>query len=207
MPCADAYRRVSVERCKPCTNPQDRGDMPKYLSDGLTQYMLNNLRKTKTYHVTQDNVSAPLQRLEMERIPGHQSVRDRDGVFAVMYETHWTGLSRLLWEREMDLQLSRQQILLYWAGTPNQHRQTNRLHPQMRIGAAQRELFRANGECFLEPGYGCVPRADWLRHYSTTAPPCSPMGPIFGTKPMLACGGLGKSALPHPSTANVWYVF
>ena len=85
-----------------------------------------------------------------------------------MYETHWTALSRPSWEREMDLQLSRQQISLCWVGTPNQHRQTDRLYRQMRIGAAQRELSRANGERFLAPGYGCVPRTDWLRHYSTT---------------------------------------
>ena len=88
-----------------------------------------------------------------------------------MYETHWTGLSRPSWEREMDLQLSRQQILLHWAGTPNQHRQTNRLYRQMRIGVAQRELSRANGERFLAPGYGCVPNADWLRHCSATVLP------------------------------------
>ena len=77
-----------------------------------------------------------------------------------MYETYWTGLSRSSWEREMDLQLPRQPILLYWAGTTNQQRQTNRPYRQMRIGAAQRELSRANGERFLAPGYGCVPRAD-----------------------------------------------
>ena len=47
MPGADAHRRVSVERCKPCTNPQDRGDMPKYLPDGLTKYVLNNFTKKK----------------------------------------------------------------------------------------------------------------------------------------------------------------
>ena len=88
-----------------------------------------------------------------------------------MCKTHWTGLSRPSWEREMDLQLSRQQILLYWAGTPNQHRQTNRLYRQMRIGAAQGEVSRANGERFLAPGFGCVPRVDWLRHYSTTVLP------------------------------------
>ena len=41
----------------------------------------------------------------------------------------------------------------------------------MRIGAAQRELSRANGERFLAPGYGGVPRADWLRHYITTVLP------------------------------------
>ena len=104
-------------------------------------------------------------------INGHQWVHGTGGVIAVMYETHWTGLSRPSWEREMDLQLSRQQILLYWAGTPNQHRQTNHLYRQMRIGAAQRELSRANSERFLGPGYGCVPRADRLRHYSTTVLP------------------------------------
>ena len=45
----------------------------------------------------------------------------------------------------MDPQLSRKQILLYWAGNPNQHYQTNRLYRQMRVGAAQRELSRAYG--------------------------------------------------------------
>ena len=122
---------------------------------------------------------------------GHHSISGRGGVIAVMYETHWTGLSCPSWERKMDLQLSRQQILLYWAGHLNQHRQTNRRYRQMRIGAAQRELPRANGERFLAPGYGCVPCAGWLRHYSTTAPRCSPMGPIFGAKPMTDLWWLG----------------
>ena len=43
MPGVDAHGRVSVERCKPWTNPHDRGDMPKYLRNGLTKYVLNNL--------------------------------------------------------------------------------------------------------------------------------------------------------------------
>ena len=59
----------------------------------------------------------------------------------------------------------------YWVGTPNQHRQTNRLYRRMRIGAAQRELSRNNGERFLAHGYGCVPRAEWLSRYSTTVLP------------------------------------
>ena len=42
---AVARRRVSVQRCKPCANPDDRGDMPKYISAGLTQYVLNNFSK------------------------------------------------------------------------------------------------------------------------------------------------------------------
>ena len=37
------------------------------------------------YHVTQDDVSAPLQRLEVEKIISHQSVRGRGGVIAVLY--------------------------------------------------------------------------------------------------------------------------
>ena len=112
-----------------------------------------------------------------------------------MYETHWTGLFRTPWEQEMDLQLSRQQILLYWAGTPKQHRQTNRLYRQMRNRAAQRELPRANG---------WVPR---LTGYAATAPRCSPMGAIFGKNSSTAGGGQGKSALVLPPTGNFCYVF
>ena len=50
---------------------------------------------------TLDDVSTPIQRVEVEKITGHQSVRGRGGVIAVMYETHWTGLSGPSWEREM----------------------------------------------------------------------------------------------------------
>ena len=71
----------------------------------------------------------------------------------------------------MDLHLSRSHILRYSAGTLNQHRQTNRLHRRMRIGAAQGELSRNNGERFLAPGYAYVPRADLLRPYHDTVFP------------------------------------
>ena len=71
----------------------------------------------------------------------------------------------------MDLHLSRPHILRYWAGKPDQSRQTNRLYRRMRIGAAQREFSRNNGERFLTPGYGCVTRADWLRRYHDTVLP------------------------------------
>ena len=63
LPGSDARRRVSIERCKPCANPHDSSDMPKYLPAGLTQYVLNNFsKKSPPYHVTQDDVSAPFQR-------------------------------------------------------------------------------------------------------------------------------------------------
>ena len=156
---------MAIERCKPCANPHDSSDMPKYLPAGLTQYVLNSFpKKSPPYHVTQDEVSAPLQRLEVEKVTGHQSVLGRGGVIAVLYKAHWVGLSEPSWEREMDLNLSRTHILSYWAGTPDQHRQTNRLYRRMRIGAAQCELSQNNEERFSAPGYACVPRAEWLRH-------------------------------------------
>ena len=71
----------------------------------------------------------------------------------------------------MDLQLSRAHILRYGAGTPDQHRQTNRHYRRMRIGAAQRDLSRSNGERFMAPGYACVPPAEWLRRYRDTVLP------------------------------------
>ena len=81
----------------------------------------------------------------------------------MLYKTHGAGFSEPSWEREMDLHLYCPQFLSYWAGTPDQHPRTNRLYRQMRIGVAQREPSRNNGERFLAPGYACVSRAEWLR--------------------------------------------
>ena len=71
----------------------------------------------------------------------------------------------------MDLQLFCNGILRYWTGTPNEHFHTNRLYCRIQIGAAQRELSQSNGERFLAPGYGCVPRAEWRSRYSITMLP------------------------------------
>ena len=52
---------MAIERCKPCANPHDSGDMPQYLPAGLTQYVFINFpKKSPPYHVTQDDVSTPL---------------------------------------------------------------------------------------------------------------------------------------------------
>ena len=53
-----------------------------------------------------DVVSTALQRLDVEKITGHQSVRGQGGVIAVMYEMHWTGFSRASWLRETLNQLT-----------------------------------------------------------------------------------------------------
>ena len=78
---------------------------------GLTQYVLKHVsKKSAPYHVTQDDISAPIQRLGMEKITGHQPVRRRGGVSAVLYKMHWAGLFEPSWEREVDLQVSRTHI-------------------------------------------------------------------------------------------------
>ena len=94
----------------------------------------------------------PSNDFEVEKTTGHQSVRGRGGVIAALYKTHYVGPSEPSWEREMDLQLSRTHISRYWAGTPEQHRQINRLYRRMRIGLAQHELSRNSGERILAPG-------------------------------------------------------
>ena len=61
LPGSDARRRMAIELRKPCTNPHDSSDIPKCLQAGLTRYVLNNFsKKSPPYHVTYDDVSAPL---------------------------------------------------------------------------------------------------------------------------------------------------
>ena len=114
------------------------------------------------------------------------------------------GLSEPSWEREMDLHLSRSHVLRYWAGTPDQHRHTNRLYRRMRIGAAQRELSRNNGERFLAPGYACVPRAEWLRRYRNTV---LPKGAHVWYKGDDGLWGLGKSVRVRRRMGYTWSDF
>ena len=42
MPGAGAHRRVSVQRCNPCASPHDCDDVLKYLTNRLTQYVVNS---------------------------------------------------------------------------------------------------------------------------------------------------------------------
>ena len=57
---------------------------------------------------------------------------------------------------------SRQHILRYWSGVPDQHRGTNRPYRRMRIGAAAREIARDKGARSPSPGYDYVTRDTWL---------------------------------------------
>ena len=166
-------------------------------------YGLNNYTsKSPPYHVTEDDVTVPIERLEVEKITGHRSVRGRGGVVAVLYEIHWKDLSQPSWEREMDLQHSRQHILRYWAGTPLQLQQTNRLYRRMRVGAAQRKLSRDQGARFLSPGYSLVTHHDWTHRFSSSI---LPVGAHFWYKARDHHWWLGKISA-HTTTAAHYIV-
>ena len=91
----------------------------------------------------------------------------------------------------MDPQLSRTHILHYWAGTPDQHRQTNHLYRRTPIGAAKRELSRNNGEHVLAPGHA---PSHVRSGFAAIATRCSPKEPTFGTRATMGCSGLEQSA-------------
>ena len=152
-----AKPRVTVARCKPCDNPYDADDIPRYLPAGLTQYVLHAFAtKLPPYHVTTDDVSTPPILIDVAKITGHQCVRGRGGAIAVLYETHWNGILRPTCERELDLQAFRHLILAYWANGPDHHLPNTRQYQQLRINAAARELARAKGERYLPGSYRLV---------------------------------------------------
>ncbi|CAB1107844.1 unnamed protein product [Ectocarpus sp. CCAP 1310/34] len=108
--------RVSVLCCKPCRNPYETDDLPQSLPAELLRCFLHTFgNKCPSFHVTADDVSVPIGRLEVDYISGHQLVRGRSGVLAVLYQTHWLGLITPSWERESDLDQFRRHILLYWS--------------------------------------------------------------------------------------------
>ena len=112
MPDPDGHRAVSVARFKPCINPHDSTNLPRYLPPGLIQYILSNYTtKSSSFHATADDASVPVERSEVDKIFSHRSVRGRGGAVAVLYETHRKGLLRPSWEREADLLHACQHIL------------------------------------------------------------------------------------------------
>ena len=94
--------------------------------------------------------------LDVAKLTGHQCVRGRGGAIAVVYETHWDGLLRPTWERELDLQAFRHRILTYRAAGPAQHQLHTRQYQQLRINAAAREIARTKEERHLPGSYRLV---------------------------------------------------
>lgn len=102
----------------------------------------------------------------------------------------------------MDLQPSRLHILCYWAGTPDQHRQTKRLYRSTRISAAHRELARASDDRSASPGYECVTRHMWANAFNVL---CSPSAPTsLRYKPYDTLWWIGK--ISHLTTKADTYI-
>ena len=147
MPGPDAHCRVSVARGKPRTNPRYTTDLPRYLPAGLTQYVLNNYTtKSPPFHVTADDVSVPIECLEVDKIPatGPYKAGAESSQFSMKHSVkascgHPGNANR----------------------TPLQLRQANRVYRPMRVGGAHRELARDNGARFLPPGYSYVNHKTW----------------------------------------------
>lgn len=139
MPGEGAHHRLSVTRC---ANPHNSEDRPNALPSGMTTYLLSNFIKNHPPPRYSGRRFGAPPRLDADKSTSHQSVRVRGRVIAVIFDVQSKGLSLLSQEQEMGLQLSRWYILFYWAGTPNQQRQTNHLYGQTRIGAAKRGSYR-----------------------------------------------------------------
>ena len=86
----------------------------------------------------------------------------------------------------MDLLLFRLDLSRYSAGTPNQHRQTNRMYRQMRIGAAERIFFGTTTSVFSR-----MDTAAFLAQNSLTATArrCFQTEPTFGIRATTVCSG------------------
>ena len=55
--------------------PQESSDSPQCLPAGLKLYIFNNYAtKPRPYHVVEDEVTVPIDRLEVEKIASHRSV-------------------------------------------------------------------------------------------------------------------------------------
>ena len=77
MPGQDQKKRVSVDRCKMCNNPSDDSDIPKYLPAGLSKYVLHSFTdKSPPFHPTTEEVVKSGTPVDIEKITGHQLVRD-----------------------------------------------------------------------------------------------------------------------------------
>ena len=203
MPDADARRRVSVQRCKPCANPHDHGDMPKYLPAGLTQCVLNNFSKNPpraTSLKTTFRLLFKTRRGEDHRTPiGSRSRWGHLGHFRDV-RTGQVSLDRPgsgKWTPSFSATRCRAPgPALRISAAPNQHRQTNRLYRRMRIGAAQRELLGVTASDSWRPATAAFLALNGL---AATAQRCFPLEPSFGTRATTVCGGLGRS-----TRARLW---
>ena len=178
----DQKKRVYVDRCKMCHNPSDNSDIPRYLPAGLSKYVLHSFtEKPPPFHPTTEDVVKSGIPVDIEKITGHQLVRGRGGKLAVMYETHWEGLSSITWEREIDLKNFLRHILEYWMSTPRQVKGVTSKYRVMRRDKAHRAYWRHKNTYYLEQEYHLVPYSTWGRNIRRAA--CTASSLLLVEKP------------------------
>ena len=113
-------------------------------------------------------------------------------VITVLCETRWAGLvSPLLGSASLTSSTSGATSCVTGPTPQRSTRQANHLYRQMRIGAAQRELSRSQGQFFLAPGYTLVSGDLWFRTFSAAI---LPSGAHVWYKARTASGGWARSS-------------
>lgn len=144
--------RASVARHKPCASPHERADMPTFLPAGLPQHVFDNYSPSPPCHVPcyRGRCSAPVERLEFKQIiTGKSCVEDAASSSLSCTSSLIRPPTHLLGAGDGPPALPRQ-VLRYWAGSPNQHRQANRLYLlRMCIGAAEREVSHSKSDAHV----------------------------------------------------------
>ena len=198
LPGRDSKPRVSVKRCKPCRSPDDTTDLPKYLPADLTTYVLTaSAAKSPPYHVTADDVTPPPERLDVERITGHQLVRGRGGVIAVLYETHWPDFSAPPGNGNSTSNISGDTSLSTGQGPRHS---TDKPTACTDKCASVPHTGNSHGR---KAKYFSLPATPWSPATSgsaTSAQLLSPLGHTFGTRRATASGGLAKLPTARPWT-------
>ena len=170
----------------------------------MTQYVLNKFSKNfPPYHATQDDVSIPLQRLEVENTTGHQSLPGRGSVIAVMCGTHRTGFYRTGNGKWTFSSLATEVCA---TGPAPRTRTAKSI-----ACTAGFEMARHNGSFLGVTASGswhttmavyCMPIG-----FADTAKPCFSTGPTFGARATTVGGGSGKSARLHRRMECLWFDF
>ena len=153
MPGHGAHCRISVARCKPCTNAHDTTDLPPYLPAGFTQDVLNNYStKFPAVSTSQQTTSpCPSSTWRPTRLPA-TGPHEAGG-------SHRCSLRNTLEKASCGHPGNANRTSFTLANTPNTgparpcnlDRRTGCRHAC--VGATQRGLARDKGARFLPPGY------------------------------------------------------
>ena len=162
---------MAIERCKPCANPHDNGNMPKYLPAGLTQYVFNIFPRRPCSTTSLKTTFQP---------PSNGWGWSRSPVIS-RYEGQVSSrcYTRRIGRNSPNLPGSEKLTSTSPAPTSCD------IGSEPRTSTAKLTVYTTECESgrhsasspaptekkFLAPGYACIPRADWLRRDHDTVRP------------------------------------